>query len=215
MTINILLADDHAIIRDGLQSFLGAQPDFKVIGKAATGREAIYQVSKLCPDVVIMDITMPHLNGIEATRHIRELCQDTRIIILSMHATTEHIRRAFQAGAHAYLLKESAGMEMVNAIRVVHSGQRYLSQKIINTLVDCSDQLSSVPADPLTVLSSREREVMQLVVEGKPSAEIARMLNLSPKTVETYRSRLMQKLGINDLATLVKFAVQRGLTPPI
>lgn len=213
MTINILLVDDHAIVRDGMQSFLGAQPDLKVIGSAATGREAIQQVSKLCPDVVIMDITMPHLNGIEATRQIRELCPMTRVIVLSMHAAAEHIRRAFQAGAHGYVLKESGGMEVVNAIRVVNTGQRYLSQKIINVLVDTYEQPGILSPDPLTLLSTREREVMQLVVEGKSSAEIAQMLDLSPKTVDTYRSRLMQKLDINDLATLVKFAVQHGLTP--
>jgi DNA-binding NarL/FixJ family response regulator len=214
MTITLFLADDHTVVRDGLRAFLQLQPDFEVIGDAADGRETVRQVSRNCPDVVIMDITMPELNGIEATRQIRELCPATTVIILSIHATAEHIIRAFQAGAQGYLLKESAGVEVINAVRVVRSGQRYLSQKIINTVVNGFGlQRAGGPEDPLNLLSEREREVLQLVVEGKSSAEIADLLALSSKTVETYRSRLMQKLGISDLPALVRFAIQRGLTP--
>jgi RNA polymerase sigma factor (sigma-70 family) len=214
MSINIFLADDHAIVRDGLKLLLEAQPDLKVVGDAGNGREAVQQVIQLKPDIVIMDIAMPELNGIEAARQILEVCPTIQIIILSMHATSEHVFRALEAGAQGYLLKESAGIELVNAIRTIWTGRRYLSQKLSTELVDQNPQQYEVGAlkDPLARLSSREREILQLVVEGKSSVEIADILGLSPKTVETYRSRLTQKLGITDLPALVKFAIQHGLT---
>jgi DNA-binding NarL/FixJ family response regulator len=161
-----------------------------------------------------MDINMPELNGIEATHQIMENCPSTRVVILSMFATQEHIFRALQAGARGYLLKESAGIEVVNAVREVMSGHRYLSQKISEDVIDDYVRLrdQTIDEDPLSRLSPREREVLQLVVEGKSSAEIAEGLFLSPKTVETYRSRLMQKLEIHDIPGLVKFAIQHGLT---
>lgn len=212
MTIKILLADDHAVVRDGLRFLLNAQPDLEVISDVANGRAAINQASLRCPDVAILDIAMPELNGIEAAKQILEICPSTQIIILSMHASTEHISRALQAGVRGYLLKEAAGIEVANAVRAVYEGQRYLSQKISDKLVeDYIRHGQSQKEDPLTRLTSRELEIMQLVVEGKSSAEIAKTLSLSPKTVETYRSRLMQKLGINDLPSLVKFAIQHHL----
>lgn len=214
LAITVFLADDHAVVRDGLRSLLEAQPDIRVIGDAANGRVAVRQVTQLYPDVVVMDIAMPELNGIEATQKINRVRPFTRVIILSMHSTTEHIFRALQAGARGYLLKESAGIEVVNAVRAVHAGHRYLSQKISDKLVDdyVLQRQSTETKDPLARLSPREREVLQLVVEGKSSAAIAGILSLSPKTVETYRSRLMRKLGISDLPRLVKFAIQHGLT---
>jgi DNA-binding NarL/FixJ family response regulator len=165
--------------------------------------------------VAIVDIAMGELNGIEATRQICQISASTRVIILSMHSTTEHIFQALQAGARGYLLKESAGIEVVNAVRAVHAGRRYLSQKISDTVIDdyVSQREFAEARGPLAHLSSREREVLQLVVEGRSSAEVAEILSLSPKTVETYRSRLMRKLGIGDLPALVKFAIQHGLTP--
>jgi len=215
VTIRVFLADDHAIVRDGLRAVLQGQPDITVVGDAADGRETVRQEAQLRPDVVVMDIAMPELNGIDAARQIREADQSTEIVILSMYSTSEHIFRALQAGARGYLLKESAGVEVVNAVRAVHSGQRYLSQKISDKLVDeYVRQREAVGAQsPLALLSPREREVLQLVVEGKSSAEIADILFLSPKTVETYRSRLMRKLDISDLPSLVKFAIQQGLIP--
>jgi DNA-binding NarL/FixJ family response regulator len=209
------LADDHAVVRDGLHFLLEAQHDIQVVGEAGNGRDAVRQVAQLCPDVVIVDIAMPELNGIEATRQIAEVYPPAQVIILSMHSTTEHIFRALQAGARGYLLKESAGVEVINAVRAVHSGRRYLSQKISDTVLDeyVRQREAVETQSPLASLSSREREVLQLVVEGKSSAEIADTLSLSPKTVETYRSRLMLKLDIQDLPALVKFAIRHGLTP--
>jgi DNA-binding NarL/FixJ family response regulator len=215
MSITVFLADDHAVVRDGLRVLLEAQPDIRVIGDAADGRETVRRVARLCPDVVVLDIAMPELNGIEAGREIAQVCPSTQVIFLSMHSTTEHIFRALQAGARGYLLKESAGIEVVNAVRAVHAGSRYLSQKISDSLIDdyVHQRQAAEAQSPLARLSPRERQVLQLVVEGKPSAEIAGILSLSLKTVETYRSRLMHKLGISDLPSLVKFAIQHGLTP--
>ncbi|HXV44519.1 MAG TPA: response regulator transcription factor [Anaerolineae bacterium] len=214
MTITIFLVDDHTIVREGLHTLLEAEADFKVLGGAANGRDAVQQVTRLCPDVVLMDISMPGLNGIEATRQIRQTCPASQIIILSMYATAEHALRALQAGAQGYVLKESAGVEVINAVRAVHAGQRYLNQKIANKLINHLVHPGEVEEaeDLLARLSAREREIVQLVVEGKSSAEIAKILYISPNTVDTYRSRLMQKLGLNDLPSLVKFAIQHGLT---
>ena len=215
MSITVFLADDHAIVRDGLRFLLNAQSDITVVGDAADGREAVRQVTRLQPNIAILDITMPELNGIEAAHQIRQLCPTVQVIMLSMHGNIEHVIHALQAGAYGYLLKESAGMEVVNAVRVVHTGHRYLSQKISDTLIDDYTRQSHDMEDksPLASLSPREREVMQLVVEGKSNPKIADLLSISPKTVETYRSRLMQKLNISDLPSLVKFAIQHGLTP--
>ncbi len=208
------------MFREGLRFLLEAQmEDVQVIGEAANGREAVRRMQPLCPDMVILDIAMPEMNGIEAAVRIRERCPKAQIIILSMHSSSEHIFRALQAGARAYVLKESAGAELVEAIEAVRRGQRYLSQKISDTLIE--DYVRSVSRQreaegarpsPLERLTAREREILQLVVEGKSSVEIADMLYLSPKTVETYRSRLMRKLDIGDLPTLVKFAIQHGVT---
>ncbi len=214
MTVTVFLADDHAVVRDGLRLLLETQPDIAVVGDAADGREALRKIQQLGPDIVLLDIAMPELNGIDAAYQITQLNPETKIIILSMHATTEHIFQALTAGARGYLLKESAGAEVVQAVRTVQTGQRYFSQKISDRLVDdYLLQRSTTPVEsPLTRLTPREREILQLVVEGRSSAEIANILTLSQKTVETYRSRLMQKLEISDLPTLVKFAIQHGLT---
>ena len=207
----VVLADDHTVVRDGLRVLLEAHADIRVIGDAANGRQAVRLALQLHPDVVIMDIAMPEMNGIEATQQIHDMSPATQVLILSMHSTTEHIFRALQAGARGYLLKDSAGAEVVEAVRAVHAGRRYLSQKIASTVLD--DYISERSrASPLDSLSPRERQILQLVAEGKSSAEAARMLFLSPKTVDTYRSRMMQKLDIGDLPGLVKFAIQHGIT---
>ncbi len=215
MTVKVFLADDHAVVRDGMKALLEAEPDIQVVGTAANGREAVRQVGELNPDVVVMDIAMPELNGIEATAQICESCPSTQTIILSMYDSSEHIFRALKAGAKGYLIKESAGREVIKAVRSVHSGRRYLSKNIEEKVIDdyVLHRQAASAQSPLEKLSSREREILQLVVEGKPSTAIADILFISPKTVETYRSRLMKKLGVKDLPSLVKFAIQHGLTP--
>jgi DNA-binding NarL/FixJ family response regulator len=216
MSLRIFLADDHAVVRDGLRFLLEAQPDFKVVGDAANGRAAVLQTQQLRPDVVIMDIAMPEMSGTEATRQIRQTCPETQVVILSMHATTVHIFQALQAGARGYLLKESAGAEVVVAVRAVYAGSRYLSQAISETLVDdyLSQHQTTENQNPLAHLSAREREILPLVAAGRSSAEIANIMSLAPSTVDTYRSRLMRKLGIEDIPSLVKFALEQGLITP-
>lgn len=214
--IKVFISDDHAIIRDGLRLLLESRLDIKVVGEAENGRETVINVQELCPDIVILDIAMPELNGIEATRLIKKRCSHTEVIILSMYASMEVIFQAFRAGALGYILKESVGAEVINAVYAVNRGVRYISKKIDEIMVEnyVNKRLKLDKISPFESLSHREREVLQLVVEGKSSIEIAKSLSLSPKTIETYRSRLMHKLGIKDLPSLVKFAVQHGLTTP-
>ncbi len=211
--IQIIIADDHAVVRDGLRMILESHGEMKVIAETADGLETVKQAKALVPDVILMDISMPNLNGIEATRRILQDNSTLRIVILSMHSTVEDIFRALQAGAIGYLLKESAGTEVLAAVLAAHAGRRYLSRKVDDILIDSyiRQQTISQATSPLEQLSSREREVLQMVAEGKTSNEIAGILFLSAKTVETYRSRLMQKLGLNDIPSLVKFAVSHGL----
>ena len=210
MPVTVMLADDHAVVRDGLRALLEGGHDLQVIGVAGNGREAVAEAQRLRPDVVIMDIAMPELDGVEATRRIVERCPETRVLILSMYLSAEHIHRALQAGAQGYVLKESAGEEVVEAIRALRAGKRYLSHRITETVID--DYLrDGSNLSPLDSLSLRERDVLQLVVEGRTNALIAHSLSLSPKTVETYRARIMKKLKVHDTVELVKFAMRHGL----
>jgi DNA-binding NarL/FixJ family response regulator len=210
MTINVFLADDHAVVRDALRCLLETQGDIRVIGDAANGREAVRQVRQLEPDVLLMDIAMPELNGIEATVQIRRACPSVRVLILSMHSSLEHVREALKAGAQGYLLKKSGGMEVIEAVRAVHADGAYLSQKIAGTMI--ADYRGEHPESPLDALTRRERQILQLVVEGKSNLEASRSLFLSQKTVETYRCRMMQKLGVTRLPQLMKFALHHGIT---
>ncbi len=212
MIIRVLLADDHALMREGLRALLLADQRISVVGDAVNGRQAVQLAQELNPDVLIMDISMPDLNGIEAVRTIGVRCPQTRIVMLSMHSSTEHIHRAFEAGASGYVLKDSAAAEVIAAINAVHAGKRYLSAGLPDAARSAG--LGVEGGSPIDSLSARERQVLQLVVEGKSSSEIAVLVHLSPKTVETYRSRMMKKLGVRDLSALVKFAIQHGLTPP-
>jgi DNA-binding NarL/FixJ family response regulator len=213
MTIGILLADDHGVMREGLRAILEKQADFQVMGEAADGIQAVRETLAVRPHVVLMDINMPLLNGIEAARRIRQESPETQVIILSMYASKEHVYQALSAGARGYLLKESSSRLVAEAIRTVMAGERYLSPAITDTMID--DYLlhrgQSGTASPWQDLSAREREVLQLVVEGKSSAQIAELLQLSASTVNTYRSRLMKKVGVDDLPALIEFAVQNNI----
>ncbi len=212
MPITVYLVDDHRILRDGLRMLLQLRGDIQVVGEAEDGRKALDGILVVKPDVVLMDIAMPELNGIDATQSILLKLPRTKVIILSVHSAAEHIYRALQAGAKGYLLKESAGDEVVNAVHAVYNEKQYISQKISDSMpLNYARQRQE--RSPFELLSAREREVLQLTVEGATSAAIAEKLKLSPKTVDTYRSRLMGKLGIQNLPELVRFAIKYGLTP--
>ncbi len=213
MTVRIFLADDHPLVRDGLRFVLSGQKDMSIVGEAADGREAVEAVARLHPDVVLMDIGMPGLNGIEATAAILRERPLTKVIILSMHSSMDHVFRALEAGAAGYLLKESVGREVVSAVRIVHGGRQYLTPSISEALARDYVRLrkSEDTGNPLSKLSPREREILVLIVNGKSNKEIAHKLSISTKTVETYRSRMMEKLGLRDLPALIKFAIANGL----
>jgi DNA-binding NarL/FixJ family response regulator len=213
LNIHVLVADDHAIVREGLGIMLGNQPDMEVVGLATNGREAIRMVDQYQPDVAVMDISMPELNGIEAISQMLPRHPNIKVIVLSIHETKPYVYRALKAGAKGYLIKETAGLEVVDAVREVYRGERYLSQRIADLLTDISFRSleNSGETSPLEQLSPREREILQLVAEGKTSQEIAQRLSISSKTVDTYRSRLMHKIGVEDVAGLVKFAIQHGV----
>jgi len=213
MNIRVLVADDHAIIREGLRVMLGNQPDMEVVAVATNGREAIRLVDEQEPDVIVMDISMPELNGIEAIQQMSPRHPHMQVVVLSIHETKPYVYRALKAGAKGYLIKETAGLEVVEAVRAVQRGEHYLSQRIADLLTNASSQHLEAPIEvsPLEALSPREREILQLVAEGKTSQEIAERLSISPKTVDTYRSRLMHKISVEDMAGLVKFAIQHGV----
>jgi DNA-binding NarL/FixJ family response regulator len=209
MPIRILIADDHGVVAEGLKHLVEAEADMEVVAVVGDGREAVQQARDAQPDVVLMDLSMPELNGADATRAILQRDPKCRVIVLSMYAQREYVRRALKAGAAGYVVKRSAAKEVVEAIRAVHAGQRYLSPRVADVVLE--DYTDDKADDPLARLSAREREVLQLLAEGRTGAEIAQRLSLSQKTVETYRARLVEKLGIRDLAGLVRFAIQRGL----
>jgi DNA-binding NarL/FixJ family response regulator len=210
MRTTVFVADDHAILRDGLATLLAAQSDMEVVGTAGNGREAVAGVLRLAPRVAIIDISMPELDGIEAARQILAGNPEVHVMILSMHAGAQHVFHALEAGARGYLLKESASREVIEAIRIVQSGRRYLSPRVAEIVAQGVSDRSVV--SPLSSLSQREREILKLVADGHSSARIGVMLHLSPKTVDTYRSRMMQKLHVSDLAGVIKLAIQHGLT---
>jgi len=207
MRITVFIADDHTLVREGLRSLLAAQAGIDIVGTAANGREAVREVQRLRPNVVLMDISMPVLGGIEATRQLAERCPATKVVMLSMHATIEHCHQAVRAGAVGYVLKDSAADEVVAAIQAVHVGRRFVSPKIGERFPVRFDSDS-----PIESLSRRDREILQLVAEGHRSAKIASVISNSRKSVDTYRSRLMQKLGMRGLCDMVKLAIRNGLT---
>ena len=206
--IRVLLADDHAIVRQGFRMILDAQTDMEIVGEAGNGREAVAMCELLLPDVAVMDVAMPELNGIEATRRITDSCPHTRVLALSMHKDSVYVREILRAGAKGYLLKDALDTELLAAVRAVAKGEGYLHPSVSEAvLVDYRRHVT----DPLDLLSTREREVLQLIAEGKTNKDIATLLNLSVYTVDAHRGRIMEKLNLHSTGELVRFAVRKGL----
>jgi two-component system, NarL family, response regulator NreC len=206
--IRILLVDDHALVRQGFRMILEDQPDMEIVGQAGNGREAVELAEKLHPDVAVMDVAMPELNGIEATRRIGSISPRTRVLALSMHKDSMYVREILRAGARGYLLKDSGDADLVAAVRAVAKGDGYISPSVSDSVL--SDYRRHV-SDPLDLLTSREREVLQMIAEGKTNKEIATSLNLSVYTVEAHRGRVMEKLNLHSTGELVRFALRNGL----
>jgi two-component system, NarL family, response regulator NreC len=211
--ISVLLVEDHHVVRKGISYLLSLEEDIDIIGEAEDGNNAIKMVKDLCPDVVIMDITMPNLNGIDAVKQIKKSIPETKVIILTMHTREQYIRQALREGASGYLLKESTQEELVNAIRTVHKGGVALSPSIsrfvLNEYVRQADPKKEV--DSLELLTDRERQVLRLIAEGKTNKEIAKCLSISKSTVNIHRTNIMQKLNIHDTVGLVRYSVEKGI----
>jgi two-component system, NarL family, response regulator NreC len=206
--IRILLADDHAVVRQGFGRILAAEPDMEIVGEAATGHEAIALTEELQPDVVVMDVAMPELNGIEATRRLADGAPRARVLALSMHKDSVYVREILRAGAKGYLLKDAVDRDLLAAVRAVARGEGYLSPAVSEAVL--SDYRKHV-TDPVDLLTSREREVLQMIAEGKTNKEIATLLNLSVYTVDAHRGRIMEKLNLHTTGELVRFAMRKGL----
>jgi two-component system, NarL family, response regulator NreC len=211
--LRLALADDHTMMRSGLRLLLEREPDFSIVGEAGDGRQAIEIVETQSPDIVIMDVAMPNLNGIEAARRITGAHPRTAIVILSMHSDESYVLRALNAGARGYLLKDSAESDLIAAVRAVSQGKAFFSPAISKLLVeDYIRQLRQRGVeDSYELLTPRERELLQLVAEGKTTKEAATLLNLSPYTVDTHRANLMRKLNLNSLPELILYAVRKGV----
>lgn len=211
--INLFLADDHTVVRQGLAKLLNAEPGLKVIGEAENGQEATKQVEKLRPDVVLMDIAMPLMNGIEATRHITRLTPPPKVIILSMHTHDRYISELLQMGASGYLVKDASGRDIIQAIRAVMKGDTYLSPSISRRVIDdyVSMKNKSTGDDLFGKLSNREREVFQMIAESRSTKDIADILCVSPSTIKTHRANIMEKLQIDNMTDLIKLAIRLGI----
>ena len=206
--IRILLADDHAVVRQGFKMILSAQPDMEIVGEAGNGREAVELAGQLHPDIIVMDVAMPELNGIEATRRLAASEPHSRVVALSMHKDSVYVREILRAGARGYLLKDSVAGDLVSAVRAVSQGEGYLSPAVSDAVLN--DYRRHV-TNPIDLLTSREREVLQMLAEGKTNKEIATVLNLSVYTVEAHRGRIMEKLNMHSINELVRFALRNGL----
>jgi len=208
--IRVLLVEDHTLVREGIRSLLDSIKDVEVVGEAANGRDALRKTRQLAPEVVLMDISMPELNGMEATARLAKSCPDSKVLMLSMHNDEEYVAQSLRAGARGYLVKEAATRELEHAIQVLARGEVYFSNSISVSAVErlmADDSSGSI----LAQLTSRQREILQLIAEGCRTREIAERLSLSIKTVETHRTHLMERLGIWDVPGLVKFAIKAGL----
>jgi DNA-binding NarL/FixJ family response regulator len=213
-TTTIMLADDHHVVRQGLRSLLEAEPDFSVVGETGDGLEAAQLVERLQPDVLVLDLMMPGLNGLEVTRQVSQRSPRTRVVILSMHPNEAYVLEALRAGAAAYVLKESTSAELVRAVREAVAGRRYLSPPLSERAIEAYVQKAeSAALDPYETLTTREREVLHLVAEGHTNAEIAERLFISRRTVETHRANMMRKLGLRTQTDLISYALRRGILP--
>lgn len=212
-SIRILLADDHTVVRDGLRALLEKQPDMTVVGEADDGRESVRLAEEQLPDVVVMDIAMPNMNGIEATRRILAANPRTNVVMLSMHQDESYVLRSLKAGAKGYLLKDSLRSDVIEAIRTVSQGRSFLTRKVSRLLQE--DYIRQMERrgveDSYDLLTDREREILQLVAEGKTNKDVAGLLNISLTTVETHRTHILQKLGLHSIPELILYAVRKGI----
>jgi two-component system, NarL family, response regulator NreC len=212
--INVIVADDHHIVRKGIQAILSPENDIKVLGEASDGLETIKLAEKLQPDILILDLMMGGVNGLEVTRQLSKRCPKTGIIILSMHSNEAYVLEALRSGAKAYILKENSTDDLVHAIREVAAGRRYLSSPLSERAIEAyTHKTNANPQDPYEQLTTREREVLQMAARGLSNSEIAERLFISPRTIETHRANLMHKLGIRSHAELLQFAILRGIIP--
>jgi DNA-binding NarL/FixJ family response regulator len=214
MSITIVLADDHHVMRQGLRLVLEAQEDFRVVAEAGNGLDTITLVERLTPCVLIVDVMMPGLNGLEVTRQVRQRTSRTRVIVLSMYSNEAYVLEALRNGAAGYVLKEAHADDLVHAVREVVAGRRYLSPPLSECAIEAYLQKArDTGLDPYETLTAREREVLQLAVEGRTNGDIAAALYISPRTVETHRANMMRKLALHTQADLIRYALQRGLLP--
>jgi DNA-binding NarL/FixJ family response regulator len=210
----VVLADDHHIVRQGLRVLLEAEGDFSVIGEEADGLKVVELVERLRPNVLLLDVMMPGLNGLEITRQIAKRAMQTRVVILSMHASETYVLEALRHGAAGYVLKDANPTELVQAVREVRAGRRYLSRGLSERAIDAyAEKAQAAPADAYETLTTREREVLQLAAESSSASEIAARLGISPRTVETHRENLMRKLGLKSQTDLIRYALRRGILP--
>jgi two-component system response regulator NreC len=210
----IVLAEDHRIVRQGLRALLEAEADFSLVGEAGDGLEAVRLTEQLQPDVVVLDLMMPGINGLEATRQIRNCCPKTHVVILSMHADESYVLEALRNGASGYVLKDSSADDLARAVREVVAGRRYLSAPLSERAIEVYIQeAQETPLDPYEKLTNREREVLHLVAAGHSSTEIAERLSISSRTVETHRANMMRKLNLNSQTDLIRYALKRGIIP--
>jgi DNA-binding NarL/FixJ family response regulator len=209
--IRVLIVDDHAILREGVRALLQLQPDLEVVGEAADGRAALAEVERLDPDVVLMDIAMPGLGGIEAALELKKLGRRARVLILSQYEDREYVRRLLKAGVAGYVLKKSAGAELANAIRAAHRGGLVLAPEVARAAMEEGAGAGPGAADPYEALTDREKQVLKLVAEGLSNKEVADVLGISVKTAMTHREHMMEKLGVHNRTELVRFAIRRGV----
>lgn len=212
--ITVLLAEDHIIVRQGLRSLLDNEPEIEVVGEAGDGQEAIQKTEQLRPAVVVMDITMPILNGLEATRQIKKLFPAVKVVVLTVHSTEEHIFQILRAGASGYVVKQGAVPELIQAIRAAAQGETFLSPTISRQAIAEYGRRAEAMVDRYDRLTDREREVLQLIAEGRTSREMASRLHVTVKTVEAHRAHLMDKLGLHTIADLTRYALRKGMIGP-